>query len=451
MASTSERAGPDLAGDEEVDFFPDEINRATETEVQEMNAAAQISEDGEESDGGELPVYDDPTGSMFSCPNDPSTMIPSSVSNYAHRNRSSRELTRLSGEYDAATKRRRRSSVTSRKSISSRKSSSRPKLKTQTSTLSNPVLSDESDDDVAVPRKSGVFSGITAMLRSSSYGASKNKTKTDDEESLAPSRRSSMHSVRSNTAGRLRGRTMSTTSVGAVSAHSGSDSDLEDGDAYGPYGSAASTSSTVTTDSQDSQIDPRDRAQSIPGGLFITHGFVGGGDPFFGDHRVDIHSPTQSDIDEGRLENAEAKVFESLGGSTTGARQPLYIPDEDLQLVFIGWGQKTWKAILWYIGCFLTLGILPLLGRWFPNLWLRGKGKVREFSRATSIVAHVCVPFRYKTIQLTYVPCRLSMAINMSCPFRLSSLTTLCPNPLSSHLNLEHLLGLVKAQYPLQS
>lgn len=385
------------------DFFPDEN---TQPEIRTSEASAESDSDPE------LPVYNDPSGSIFS--GSVGMSVPTSVSNYAHRHRSSKELTRLSGEYDAATsKRRRRSSTGSRKSHSSKKSN-RPKLKRGASNVSQAVDSESEDEEVASRKAGGgAFSGLSAMLRK----GSKSKPVDEEETSLAPSRRSSMGSVKSSSAAKLRGRSMSVASM-ATSRHSGSESENDEDDAYGPYGSSVSTSSTITTDSQASSSDERRRpSQSIPGGLFVTHGFVGSGDAFFGDHRVDMDSPTQSDIDEGRLTGDESKVFDSIGGSLTGERQPLYIPDEDLQLVFVGWGEKTWKTILWYLGCFVTVGILPLLGRWFPNLWLRGKGKVREFSRASSVVAHVGPSALLDLTEADGI-CRRNMAINMCYGFR---------------------------------
>lgn len=52
------------------------------------------------------------------------------------------------------------------------------------------------------------------------------------------------------------------------------------------------------------------------------------------------------------------------------SRQTIYIADEDSTIRFIGYEVVWWRAWLWNIGCIFSLGILALLGHWFPRLWL---------------------------------------------------------------------------------
>lgn len=361
-------------------------HEASDFFVEENVTQQQIDQYAPDSDqeASEQPVYDDPDTSMFA--GDAAVSVPSAQSTYHRKVRSRAQLSRKSMDHhrpSVSSRRRRRSSDASRTS----KKSSRPNLTSRPSVVSNAVDSESEEDEEETGRKSGTFSGLTAMFRRRSTHTK--RAKEDDETSMASSRRSSMYSTRSkaSTAANLRGRRTSVVESVAASIVSGSEEEDEEGEAA-VYGSSVSTSSTRTTDSQGSNHE--EERPSIPGGLFITHGFVGGADPFFGDHRVDMGSPG-SEKSESQALGSGVKYFDSLGGEMTGARQPVYIPDEDLQIVLLGWGPKTWKVILWYLCCFLSVGLLPLLGKWFPNLWLQGKGKVREFSRASSVVAHVSI------------------------------------------------------------
>lgn len=111
----------------------------------------------------------------------------------------------------------------------------------------------------------------------------------------------------------------------------------------------------------------------------------GGGDPVFGDGGDE--SPTGSAKGSDGEESDEEEPF--FLDEITSTRQTIYIPDEDLQLLFEGWGEKTYKSILWSIGVILSLGMLSLLGKWIPEWWLGGRGKMREFGRATKVVVKV--------------------------------------------------------------
>lgn len=66
------------------------------------------------------------------------------------------------------------------------------------------------------------------------------------------------------------------------------------------------------------------------------------------------------------------------------SRQTLYIVDEDSTIRFIGYEAVLWRAWVWRIGCILTLGILGLLGHWFPRFWLRWVARERAFRDAHS-------------------------------------------------------------------
>ena len=61
------------------------------------------------------------------------------------------------------------------------------------------------------------------------------------------------------------------------------------------------------------------------------------------------------------------------------SRQTLYIADEDAHIRVIGYEPIPWKQRLWWLSCICTFGILGLLGRWFPRLWLRWVTRERAF------------------------------------------------------------------------
>lgn len=105
----------------------------------------------------------------------------------------------------------------------------------------------------------------------------------------------------------------------------------------------------------------------------------GGADPVFGEGAEEGDGPG-SDAEES--DDDEPFFLDEI----TAFRQTIYIEDEDLQILFQGWGEKTYKSILWSIGVILSFGILSLLGKWIPEWWLAGRGKSREFGRASKIV-----------------------------------------------------------------
>ncbi|KAI0766872.1 Ca-transporting ATPase [Trametes elegans] len=88
------------------------------------------------------------------------------------------------------------------------------------------------------------------------------------------------------------------------------------------------------------------------------------GDPIFGS--------------EARVEMGE---LEPLSPPPPGppSRQTLYIVDEDAHIRMLGYEPIRWRQWLWFVCCVLSFGILGLLGRWFPKLWLRWVTRERAF------------------------------------------------------------------------
>jgi cation-transporting ATPase 13A3/4/5 len=100
------------------------------------------------------------------------------------------------------------------------------------------------------------------------------------------------------------------------------------------------------------------------------------GDEFFGNE-------TRIDID-----------FEPLDPPPPGApsRQTIYLVDEDATLRFVGYEVLRWHDRAWRLGCVLSLGLLGLLGHWFPRLWLHWVAREKAFKELSSgfIIIEVC-------------------------------------------------------------
>ncbi|KAF8070552.1 hypothetical protein FPV67DRAFT_1487805 [Lyophyllum atratum] len=87
-------------------------------------------------------------------------------------------------------------------------------------------------------------------------------------------------------------------------------------------------------------------------------------DPVFGDEaRIDIDIPELRDPPP----------------PGPPSRQTIYISDEDSIIRLTGYEAVTWRAWLWRAACVMTLGLLGLLGHWFPRLWLRWVAQEKAF------------------------------------------------------------------------
>ncbi|KAF9012429.1 P-type ATPase [Cyathus striatus] len=64
------------------------------------------------------------------------------------------------------------------------------------------------------------------------------------------------------------------------------------------------------------------------------------------------------------------------------SRQTIYIADEDTTIRFVGYEAVPWRVWAWKLGCVITLGILGLLGHWFPRLWLHWVAREKAFIEA---------------------------------------------------------------------
>ena len=199
--------------------------------------------------------------------------------------------------------------------------------------------------------RSNVFGGLASI-----FGRSALVT-----ESPSRSRRPSLSSRASRS--RLLRRHSSRRSD--VSSDYAVDDMSEDGDDRWGYSS---------NEEDESSGDEADIASVAPSGSEMEYGSYPpspgptlpllAGDPVFGS--------------EARIEMGE---LEPLPPPPSGppSRQTMYIADEDAHIRMIGYEPIPWRQWLWRLSCVLTCGVLALLGRWFPKLWLRWVTRERAF------------------------------------------------------------------------
>lgn len=107
-------------------------------------------------------------------------------------------------------------------------------------------------------------------------------------------------------------------------------------------------------------------------------------DPIFGDEvRIDIDVP-----------------LEPLEPPPPGppSRQRIYVSDEDSTLLFVGYEIILGHQWVWRVCCVLSLGLLGLLGHWFPRLWLRWVVREKAFKDLKQ--GFVAVEGAYRAITL---------------------------------------------------
>lgn len=61
------------------------------------------------------------------------------------------------------------------------------------------------------------------------------------------------------------------------------------------------------------------------------------------------------------------------------SRQNVFVQDEDSHIRFLGYETIPYRQWLWRLGCVLSLGVLSLLGHWFPRLWIRWVSREKAF------------------------------------------------------------------------
>jgi cation-transporting ATPase 13A2 len=134
-----------------------------------------------------------------------------------------------------------------------------------------------------------------------------------------------------------------------------------DVDTYSDVSDRASGEEGYTSSLADNTSLP---PQSRPGSPTLPL-VPNGGDGIFGD--------------SGRGGEFEPKDFPE---ATIPSRQTILLPDEDLSIRFTGYKTDPIRNFIWWTGCILSLGILGLLGRWVPSVWVKFCGKEIAFDEA---------------------------------------------------------------------
>ncbi|KAF4621315.1 hypothetical protein D9613_000774 [Agrocybe pediades] len=95
-------------------------------------------------------------------------------------------------------------------------------------------------------------------------------------------------------------------------------------------------------------------------------------------------------------------------------RQTIHIADEDSTVRFVGYDIISWRLWMWRIASIVTFGILPLLGHWFPKLWLRSVAREKAFCESHD--GFLVVESAYKSVLM--IPIRtLDYAYHLSTVF----------------------------------
>jgi cation-transporting ATPase 13A2 len=188
------------------------------------------------------------------------------------------------------------------------------------------------------------------------FGAGKHRD--DDEESASRSRRTSMASSRRSG----RGRSSSPTRSDSGSENWGytSHGDEDDADTYSNVSERTDGNSYSSSLADDTSLPPQSRPTSPTIPLLPSDGIFG--DPVSHAHH-----------DEPILD---------FGPCTTSSRQTIVLPDEDLTIRFTCYSSDPFRNALWWVACVLSFGILGLVGRWIPSVWVRWSGKETAFNDA---------------------------------------------------------------------
>ena len=309
-------------------------------------------------------------GSIFSGPDNAS--VPSSVVSFRHGLNSSSHSRRPSLDHrdslgsvfsDSDDHRSRRLSR-SRNRRSSQVSASSDRLRKHyyrnnsfsQSNDSSPLLSSPSSP-VIESKQSGVFSGIAAMFgRQSIY-----QNQLNDDERPSFKRLTSNRSTR-----HPRSRSSSVQQLPHPHHHHNlsdqNDSDTDWGyssneEISGESSDMASSAAASLNDSETSSLnsDTRGRRSNefIPTGTFAS-------DPVFGDTRIPMEMSQESQL-----------TNESNFEQGPQSRQKIYIQEEDVSLLIIGYRKSNLGNLIYALGVVLSFGILALLTRWIPSIWIK--------------------------------------------------------------------------------
>ncbi|CCA68656.1 hypothetical protein PIIN_02521 [Serendipita indica DSM 11827] len=231
----------------------------------------------------------------------------------------------------------------------------------------------DSDDDGGSPRRD------RRVKRRKSTATTENAPEADDEQ---PRRTSMFGGIASFFGRRESPSRISNASRSRASSINYAESPTEEDDRWGYHSSEEDESSQEDAESTHGSLYPASSrgSHSRPG--TPMNAFPGlGRDPFFGDTRIDMD---------------DASTVESIPPSPGPPMyQDVYLSDEDLQLRLVGYRTIRWRKILWEITAVCSLGLLGLLGHWFPELWLRFVAVKCAFAHKDTDLVVVEVLFPY--------------------------------------------------------
>lgn len=159
-----------------------------------------------------------------------------------------------------------------------------------------------------------------------------------------------------------RGRSTSPTPTDSGSENWGytSHGDEDDADTYSNVSERTDGNSYSSSLADDTSLPPQSRPTSPTIPLLPSDGIFG--DPVSHAHH-----------DEPILDFAPC---------TSSSRQTIILPDEDLTIRFTCYSSDPFRNALWWVACVLSFGILGLVGRWIPSVWVRWSGKETAFTDA---------------------------------------------------------------------
>lgn len=286
-------------------------------------------------------INDEYGGSIFSGPDNAS--IPSSVVSFRHGLGGSSHSRRPSLDYRGSF-----GSVVSDGSDSGRplykraeRSTSRTRARRDSnSSVSSPLL-EAASPPLSASKSSGMFGGITSIFAGrNDDDIGRRRPQTSRTSSLAP--------------GENDGSAISDTDWG----YSSNEEISDENDTSSEMASSAAAS---LNDSESSSVASSRRRRSnefLPTGTFAA-------DPVFGDTRIPMELSQEETI------NPDAEFLAKASHTGGQSRQRIHIQEEDVTLLITGFRRSLFGHVLWCLGVILTLGILALVGRWTPILWLR--------------------------------------------------------------------------------
>ncbi|KAI7961924.1 hypothetical protein MJO28_000018 [Puccinia striiformis f. sp. tritici] len=356
----------------------------------------------EPDESQDLPIYDDPTGSMFSGP--VAEVTPSSVSNMhldsrfdSRSCRSTRSRREGPSTRDSRPPSRRKPSIGSRsvrshapsKSNRSRRAQDDRKSETGISVASsrrrNELSKTRTQDSTRLTPseepESGFFNNLSAFLKGKGRSRSRDSRTSSNRDNYhyqsvnnkhrRQSLSRSLRSVKSSTWRSLKSNRSKSRSAATNTCNQSDDGWPDETDSL-DCSSVASSNSTSTSNS-----DPSSSESSTSPRRNLADGL--------NDHRIEVIPLTDS-LPGSKSQNWHPSDDEMTKEQRLSA-QSVYIIEDDLQVQFLGWKSVGWRVALWWVGCAMSAGIMWLIGRWKVE-WRLKMGILESFNQASHIVAY---------------------------------------------------------------